>query len=254
MYYHAWLRLEGGSQTWANLGRESVISEVIIPYINRQVVPVQYGERRDIVAVLNFGSAAYLSVIRSPNPLEEPNTQGVYMATVSGNYENCTRELLDEAVLSRADDGARSLIEYALKPPQPQVFVVMQFGVPAFESAYKQVIKPVIEAFDLKCLRIDEIQDAKPITTQILEAIASSAVVLCDLSGARPNCYYEAGFAYALGRTLILTIREPEKPAFDLSVNRFIKWKSKKELETRLRERFVAITSRPRARADSSVS
>jgi hypothetical protein len=128
----------------------------------------------------------------------------------------------------------------------------MQFGVPAFEAAYKQVIKPVIEAFDFRCLRIDEIQDSKPITTQILEAIASSAVVLCDLSGARPNCYYEAGFAYALGRTLILTIREPEKPAFDLSVNRFIKWKSKKDLEARLRERFVAITSRPRARADSS--
>jgi hypothetical protein len=254
MYYHAWLRLEGGSQTWANLRRDSVISDVIVPFINRQVAPVQYGERRDIVAVLNFGSAAYLSVVRSAEPLKDPSAHAVYTATVGGTCENCTRELLDEAVLTRAEDGARSLIEYALKPPQHRVFVVMQLGVPALESAYRQVIKRVIKESHFHCLRIDEIQDAKPITTQILEAIASSEVVLCDLSGARPNCYYEAGFASALGRTLILTIRAPEMPEFDLSVNRFIIWKSKRDLETRLRERLLAITSRPGARVEFSPS
>ncbi len=252
MYYHAWLRLEGGSQTWANLRRESVISEVIVPFINRQVVPVQYGERRDIVAVLNFGSAAYLSVVRSAAPLPDSSGHGVYMATVSGGHENCTRELLDEAVLSRAEDGARSLIERALKPPQHQVFVAMPFGVPVLESAYRRVIKPVIEGSGFRCLRIDEIQDAMPITTQIIEAIASSEVVLCDLTGARPNCYYEAGLAYALGRSLILTIQDPERPAFDLSVNRFIMWKSEEDLDARLRDRLIAIMNKPDARADFS--
>jgi hypothetical protein len=193
-------------------------------------------------------------VVRSADPLDDSSAQGVYAATVGGRHENCTRQLLDEAILSRAEDGARSLIEYALKPPQHQVFVVMPFGVPVLESAYRRVIKPVIEESHFRCLRIDEIQDAMPITTQILEAIASSEVVLCDLTGARPNCYYEAGFARALGRTLILTIRDPEKPAFDLSVNRFIMWQSEEDLEARLRDRLLAITSRPRARADFSIS
>ena len=250
MYYHAWLRLEGGSQTWANLHRVNVIDDVVVPYINRQIVPVQYGERRDVVAVLNFGSAAYLSVVRSPRPLQDTSPQGVYAATINGEHDNCTRELLDEAVLSRADDEeAKSLIQYALKPPKRQVFVVMPFGDTELDSTYRTVIKPAIEGFGYVSLRADEIQDAGMITTQTLEAIASSELVLCELSKQRANCYYEAGFAKALGRTLILTIRAGEPPAFDLSGNRFIVWTSGNELRGALEERLRAFKDRSRRRA-----
>jgi hypothetical protein len=57
----------------------------------------------------------------------------------------------------------------------------MPFDVRALEAAYRTVIKAVIEEFGFKCLRIDEVQDAEPITNQILETIARHEVVLCDL-------------------------------------------------------------------------
>ena len=111
-----------------------------------------------------------------------------------------------------------------LLEPKKQVFVVMQFDDKNLESAYRGVIKPQVEEIGYKCLRIDEVQDSGQITDQILEAIACSELVLCDLSGERPNCYYEAGFAHALGRTLILTIRAAERIHFDLAGRRFIQW------------------------------
>jgi hypothetical protein len=82
------------------------------------------------------------------------------------------------------------------------------------------------------------------IGAQILDAIASSEVVLCDLSGERPNCYYETGFADALGRTLILTIRKGEARHFDIAGRRFIFWETEQELRTQLRERLAALAGK----------
>ena len=106
---------------------------------------------------------------------------------------------------------------------------------------YIQVIKVVGNEFGYKVLRIDEPQDSGRINDQILDAIAGSEIVLCDLTGERQNCYFETGFAYATGRNLIFTIREGERIHFDLAANRFIVWKTKEELANKLRERLAGI-------------
>lgn len=79
------------------------------------------------------------------------------------------------------------------------------------------------------------------ITNQIIEHIAESELILADLTGARPNCYYETGVAYALGKELILTIKKGERAHFDLSVYRFIEWKTEHELRLKLREGFNSV-------------
>lgn len=50
------------------------------------------------------------------------------------------------------------------------------------------------------------------------------------LTGERPNCYFEAGYAHALRKQLILTIRKGEKVHFNLAERRFIEWATGKEL------------------------
>ena len=117
----------------------------------------------------------------------------------------------------------------------------MKFGDDELDSAYEGVIRPVIEANDLKAVRIDEIQDSGRITDQVLEHIAESQFVLSDLSGERPNCYYETGFAHALGRKLILTIRSGDPIHFDLAGYRFIQWSTEADLRGKLRKRFASL-------------
>jgi hypothetical protein len=62
------------------------------------------------------------------------------------------------------------------------------------------------------------------------------------LTGRRPNCYFEA--AMALGRKIILAIKEGVNPEFDVQGYRFIKWASEAELDEKLDRRLMEIRDR----------
>jgi hypothetical protein len=128
-----------------------------------------------------------------------------------------------------------------------QVFVIMKFGDEELDSTYQLAIKPVIEKFNYNPMRIDQIEKSEPITPRILTEIRRSAVVLADLTGRRPNCYYETGFAHALDKEIILTVKDGEEIDFDLKVHKFIIWTTPKDLQEALDRRFESIqTDRPR--------
>jgi len=82
------------------------------------------------------------------------------------------------------------------------------------------------------------------ITTQILESISTSKIILVELSGERPNCYYEAGYAHALGKEIIFCIKTNETIHFDLASYRFIQWNTEAKLRQMLRERLISISER----------
>lgn len=122
-----------------------------------------------------------------------------------------------------------------------QVFVVMRIGDAELNQIYASAIRPAITNSGFIPLRIDEVQKSDPITPQILAEIRKSAVVLVDLTGRSPNCYYEAGYAHALDKTIILSIKDGEPISFDLSVHNFITWKSPEDLQYALWARLEAI-------------
>ncbi len=78
----------------------------------------------------------------------------------------------------------------------------------------------------------------------LLENIADSKVILADLSGERPNCYYEAGFAHALGKEIIFSIKKGDAIHFDLAGHRFIRWSTEAEFRRSLRARLEALEAK----------
>ena len=56
----------------------------------------------------------------------------------------------------------------------------------------------------------------------IAVAVTIDGVVLADLTGERPNCYFEAGYAHALGKQLILTIRKGEPKPVVVTLTRAV--------------------------------
>jgi len=126
-----------------------------------------------------------------------------------------------------------------------QVFVIMKFGDKQLEETYQLAIKPVIEKFNYNPMKVNELQNAEPVTPRILHEIRRSAVVLADLSGRSPNCYYETGFAHALDKEIILSVRqgEEEQIGFDLKVHNFIIWPTPGDLQKALEKRFESIES-----------
>ncbi len=91
--------------------------------------------------------------------------------------------------------------------------------------------------------RIDESLSNEPITKRMLEAIDSVEFVVVDLSHARPNVYYEAGYAQGLGKTPIYVARKGTEIPFDLKDYPVILYPNLRDLKASLGERLTAIRS-----------
>jgi nucleoside 2-deoxyribosyltransferase len=243
MRYHA--KLDYGAKThfFYNYSEESIGERIVLPFVNGQVVFIDFNKSK---LLFNMGSATSLKVYRTKERLtiQEEKSVVEQMKEQSFEEKECTTEIVGKIQGSGTSKALSSLIQKALQPSKPQIFIVMKFGDENLDSAYEGAYKVVAKEFGLECLRIDEVQDSGKISDQILNNIAESKYVLCDLTGARPNCYYETGFAHALGKEIILLANKKEKIHFDLQGHRFIQWATEQDLRTKLHDRLSTLESK----------
>lgn len=93
--------------------------------------------------------------------------------------------------------------------------------------------------------RIDEKEHNNQIVPEILFEISKSKFVVVDVTYPNYGAYYEAGYAEALGKEVIICCRKDiftsdEKPHFDIAQKSSIVWENEKDLENRLYRRIEA--------------
>jgi nucleoside 2-deoxyribosyltransferase len=95
---------------------------------------------------------------------------------------------------------------------------------PELPDTYR-TIQTVYSEFGLQALRIDDFEHTETITARVLAEIEACPYAIADLTGERPNVYYEIGFAHGLKRSPILFRKAGTQLHFDLSVHKVPEYK-----------------------------
>lgn len=85
-----------------------------------------------------------------------------------------------------------------------------------------QIVEPVLNQFGFNVVRADKINSAGLITSQIIEHIIKSKVVVADLSFHNPNVFYELSLRHTQSKPTIHLIRKSDKIPFDITTFRTI--------------------------------
>lgn len=119
-----------------------------------------------------------------------------------------------------------------------KVFVAMWFSDKM--KAAREKIECAIRDCGYEPMLIDIKEHNNQIVPEIFKEIEDSEFVIADLTGNRGGVYYEAGFATARGKQVILSCKEKTKIHFDVAQINTIYWRDEDDLYERLVKRINA--------------
>lgn len=123
------------------------------------------------------------------------------------------------------------------------VFVAMPFTEDC-EDVYQFGIYNAVRRCGYVCEKVDESAFAGSIVDRIMDGIRNASFVVADLTLERPNVYLEVGYAWGLGRPVILVAREGQKLHFDLSHHKCLFYRTIGKLGEALEKTIVEMFGR----------
>ena len=149
------------------------------------------------------------------------------------------KEYVSKLITGLREAGLGSCLELENEKKQ-KAFIAMSFAS-GMNKARRRIEKAISDC-GYEPTVIDVKEHNNQIVPEIYREIEASAFVVADLTGQRGGVYYEAGYAVAKGKELILCCRkdESDKVHFDVAQINTIFWDDEEELFERLKKRIQA--------------
>ena len=125
-----------------------------------------------------------------------------------------------------------------------QAFIAMQFGDET--TSIRESFRKAISESGYSVKIIDEKEHNNQIVPEIFFEIEQSLFVVVDVTYPNYGAYYEAGYAQALGKEVIVCCRKENfdnintRPHFDIAQKSMIIWTDSEDLVSRLKRRIEA--------------
>ena len=219
----------------ANLYRDA--GKPVVP-LNAAISPPDAGARR-------LFSAVGLSSAQAPR-LFRPVDHSAHSWINRINFT--ARKPVSERVSAVID-----LLE-ALESPRAFVIRLLNPGhadYPDVQDFFDSVVQPVIEGeLGYRMTVVDGRQpyEHARIDQEIFAKLHRSSIVLADITGMRPNCFLELGYALGRGLPTMFMAREGSPLPFDIQTLAGLLWKTSGTAEDRRRafhEHWAAVKDRP---------
>jgi hypothetical protein len=153
-------------------------------------------------------------------------------------------------------DRASAVINLLESLDRPKAFAVRLLNpehqdYTSVQEFFDLVAKPVLEdELGYRLIVVDGRQtyEHPRIDQEIFAKLHRSSVVIADITGARPNCFLELGYALGRGLPTMVTAREGANLPFDITTFAGHHWKANGSADDRrraFREHWNAIRNRP---------
>lgn len=154
------------------------------------------------------------------------------------------------------DIRAATLIKLLEDLERPKAFAIRLLNPDdeefnAVDNFFETVVQPIVEnemGYELVVIDGQQVFEHPRIDQEIFAKLHRSKLVVADITGTRPNCFLELG--YALGRSIptIVTSREGSERPFDITTLAGFSWKengSSKDIKQAFRDHYKAVRTRP---------
>ena len=101
----------------------------------------------------------------------------------------------------------------------PTCFIIQPFDNDKYDSRFEETLKPALERAGFDVYRVDKDPSVEIPIHAIEKGIQESLICLAEISTDNPNVWYELGFAFASGKSVVLICSDERSGRFPFDIH-----------------------------------